>query len=59
MVLLPILAVEHRDKGVHARFVDIQRHEVENMGVVATKRHQEMQGHEDGYDKRCVEKNLW
>ena len=59
MVLLPILALERQDKRLHARFVDIQRLEVEDMGVVAAKRYQEMRGHEDGYDKRRIEKGLW
>jgi len=42
MVLLPILAVERQDKRFYARFVDIQRLEVENMGMVAAKRHEKV-----------------
>lgn len=59
MVLLPILALEHPGKRVHAKFVDIQRLEVEDMGLVATKRHEKMRRYENGYDKRRVEKNIW
>ena len=41
---------------VHARFVEIHRLEVENMGLVAAKRHEKVGGYESDYDKRRVEK---